>query len=150
MPSIRVSDCRASRATRNEGWPDPCEVKFIWAQGKENQMFCAECGAAISDNAVVCPKCGVAVAGRKVAIASNTQVPNHMVGAILSTVFCCLIGGIIAIVYASQVNTKLAQGDIAGAQAASKAANGWIIANVIVGLLGGLFYFILAVAGAAL
>ena len=113
-------------------------------------MFCVECGAAINDNAVVCPKCGVAVAGRKVAIASNTQVPNHMVGAILSTVFCCLIGGIIAIVYASQVNTKLAQGDIAGAQAASKAANGWIIANVIVGLLGGLFYFILAVAGAAL
>ena len=113
-------------------------------------MFCAECGASINDNAVVCPKCGVAVAGRKVAIASNAQVPNHMVGAILSTVFCCLIGGIIAIVYASQVNTKLAQGDIAGAQAASQAANGWIIANVVVGLLVGLLYFILGVAGAAL
>ena len=109
-------------------------------------MFCVECGASINDKAVVCPKCGVAVAGRKVAIASNAQVPNHMVGAILSTVFCCLIGGIIAIVYASQVNTKLALGDIAGAQAASKAANGWIIANVIVGLLGGLAYILLVAA----
>ena len=27
MPSIRVSDRRASGATRNEDKPDPCEVK---------------------------------------------------------------------------------------------------------------------------
>ena len=112
-------------------------------------MFCAECGASINDKAVVCPKCGVPVTGSNIAMAGNAQVPNHMVGAILTTVFCCLIGGIIAIVYASKVNTKLAQGDIAGAQAASKAANGWIIANVIVGLLFGLIYAI-AAAGAAL
>ena len=66
-----------------------------------------------------------------------------MVGAILTTIFCFFIGGIIAIVYASQVNMKLAQGDIIGAQAASKVANGWITANVIVGLLGGLLYGII-------
>ena len=28
MPPIRVSDCRASGAARNEDWPDPCEVKL--------------------------------------------------------------------------------------------------------------------------
>ncbi|MCR5414101.1 MAG: CD225/dispanin family protein [Kiritimatiellae bacterium] len=65
----------------------------------------------------------------------NAQVPNHMVGAILSTIFCCLIGGIVSIVYASQVNTKLAQGDIAGAQEASRKANGWITANVVIGIV---------------
>lgn len=112
-------------------------------------MFCSECGAEINDNAVICPKCGVPVAGKKLAAASNVAVPNHMVGAILTTVFCCLIGGIIAIVYASQVNTKLAQGDIAGAQAASKAANGWIIANVILGVVVGLFYIIVCAIGAS-
>ncbi len=112
-------------------------------------MFCAECGAEINDKAVVCPKCGVPVAGKAVAAASNVVVPNHMVGAILTTVFCCMIGGIIAIVYASQVNTKLAQGDVAGAQAASKAAKGWIIANVILGGVGGLLYMIFGAIGAA-
>lgn len=110
-------------------------------------MFCEECGATINDNAVVCPKCGVAVTGRSIATGSNVQVPNHMLGAILTTVFCCLIGGIIAIVYASQVNTKLALGDIAGAQAASKVAKGWIIANICVGLLVGLLYFIMFAMG---
>lgn len=111
-------------------------------------MFCAECGAQINDNAAVCTKCGVPVAGSKLAPNGNVQVPNHMVGAVLTTLFCCLIGGIIAIIYASQVNTKLAQGDIAGAQAASKTANTWIIINVCCGLLGGVFYFILGMCGA--
>ena len=69
-----------------------------------------------------------------------------MVGAVLTTIFCCLIGGIVAIIYAAQVNTKLAQGDIAGAQSASKTAMGWIIANLIIGGLG---YIALVVVGAA-
>ena len=72
-----------------------------------------------------------------------------MVAAVLTTIFCCLIGGIIAIIYASQVNTKLAQGDIAGAQSASKTAMGWIIANIVLGLLGGLCYIIPVIIAAA-
>lgn len=113
-------------------------------------MFCSECGAQINDNAVVCTKCGVPVPGKKIAPAGVVAVPNHMVGAILTTLFCCLIGGIIAIVYASQVNTKLALGDIEGAKSASRTAQGWIIANLIVGLLGGLIYVICIGAAAAL
>ena len=102
-------------------------------------MFCKNCGNQIADAAAVCPKCGVPVAGKSVALATE-QVSNHMVGAILTTIFCCLIGGIISIVYASKVNTKLAQGDIGGARAASKTAKLWIIINMIaaplIGLLG--------------
>lgn len=45
--------------------------------------------------------------------------------AILVTIFCCLIPGIVAIVYSAQVNGKLAAGDIAGAQQASNNAKTW-------------------------
>ena len=109
-------------------------------------MFCTNCGNQIADAAVVCPKCGVPIAGKTAT--SGSTVPSHMVGAILTTIFCCQIGGIVAIVYAAKVNTKLAQGDIEGAQAASKTANNWIIANICVGLVATVIYFLLGVAGA--
>ena len=71
-----------------------------------------------------------------------------MVGAILTAIFCCQVGGIVAIVYAAQVNSKLASGDIEGARASSKTASTWIAVNIIIGLIGGLLYVIFAVVGA--
>ena len=110
-------------------------------------MFCRNCGNQIADAAVICPKCGVPVAGKSLAPATE-QVPNHMVGAALTALFCCQIGGIVAIVYAAQVNSKLARGDVEGARAASKTASMWITVNLITGLIGGLLCAILAVIGA--
>ena len=46
---------------------------------------------------------------------TSSYVPNHLVWAILSTLFCCLPLGIVSIVFAAQVNGKLAAGDVAGA-----------------------------------
>ena len=112
-------------------------------------MFCSECGAEINDKAVVCPKCGVPVAGARGVNPITEDVPNHMVGAILSTIFCCLIGGIISIVYSAQVNTKLAQDDVAGARAASKTAKTWIWVNVLSALAGWMFWLVAVMLGAA-
>ena len=109
-------------------------------------MFCKNCGNQIADAAVVCPKCGVPVAGKSL-VPATEQVPNHLVGAILTAIFCCQIGGIVAIIYAAQVNTKLARGDVDGARAASKTASTWITVNIITGLLLFVFYFILGMAG---
>ncbi|WP_295961364.1 CD225/dispanin family protein [uncultured Xanthomonas sp.] len=55
------------------------------------------------------------------------QVSNNLVWAILTTLFCCLPLGIVSIVYASQVNTKLAAGDVAGARDSSDKAKKWAI-----------------------
>ncbi len=50
--------------------------------------------------------------------AAPVNIPNYLVFAILTTVFCCLPAGVVSIVYAAQVNSKVAMGDIAGAMAA--------------------------------
>lgn len=42
--------------------------------------------------------------------------------AILSTLFCCLPLGIVSIVFSTQVNSKWAMGDVAGARDASEKA----------------------------
>ena len=63
---------------------------------------------------------------------SYGRVPNYLVWAILITIAslctCCIIGtipGIVAIVFATQVNSKLSAGDRAGAEQASKNAKLW-------------------------
>jgi hypothetical protein len=63
---------------------------------------------------------------------SYGPLPNYLIWAILITIaglcLCCIFGaipGIVAIVFASQVNSKLAAGDRAGAEHASKQAKLW-------------------------
>ena len=58
-------------------------------------------------------------------------VPNHLVWAILTTLFCCLPLGIVSIVYASQVDGKRAAGDIHGAREASRKAGSWAIWSAV-------------------
>lgn len=60
---------------------------------------------------------------------------NHMVWAVLVTVFCCLPLGIVSIVKASQVNTRLSVGDWAGAVKASAEAKNFAIISAVIGLL---------------
>jgi Interferon-induced transmembrane protein len=49
------------------------------------------------------------------------KIPNYLVPAIISAV-CCFPLGIIGVIFAAQVNGKVAAGDIAGAVNASKMA----------------------------
>ena len=65
--------------------------------------------------------------------AAPVNIPNYLVFAILTTVFCCLPAGVVSIVYAAQVNSKVAAGDIAGAMAASKNAKLWAMISAGVG-----------------
>ena len=66
---------------------------------------------------------------------TTAQVPNNLVWAILSTLFCCLPAGIVSIVYAAQVNGKLAAGDYNGAVSASNNARTWAWVSVIAGVV---------------
>ena len=73
-------------------------------------------------------------------------MPTYLAQAILCTLFCCLPAGIVAIVYASQVNSKLGVGDYAGAQLASKNAKTWIWVSFGIGLAVALIYAMVAIA----
>jgi hypothetical protein len=68
------------------------------------------------------------------------------VPAILTTLFCCLPAGIASIVFAAQVNGKLAAGDVAGAVDSSNKAKMWAWASFGVGLVGIVLYLIVIVA----
>lgn len=81
--------------------------------------------------------------------AAAGHVPNYLVPAILSTLCCCLPFGIVAIVYAAQVNSRLAAGDHAGALAASKNAKLWCWISFLLGLAAGGIAFLLGLLGKA-
>ena len=76
-------------------------------------------------------------------------VPNYMVPAIIS-IFCCWPLAIPAIIFAAQVNSKTAAGDIAGAQDASKKAKMFSFIAIGLGLLLGVIYGIMMILGMSL
>ena len=75
--------------------------------------------------------------------------PNYLVWAILSTVLCCLPLGVASIVFAAQVNTKWAAGDVTGAQASSEKAKKFAIWSAIAGVVVLVIYIVLLIVLAA-
>lgn len=61
--------------------------------------------------------------------------PNYLVWGILSTLFCCLPLGVASIIFSSQVSSKYAMGDIAGAQASSDKARKFAIWSAVAGVV---------------
>lgn len=63
-------------------------------------------------------------------------VPNHLILSIVSAVCCgCLPLGVVAIIFSTQVNTHLAQGNIVAAEAASKKAKMFALIAMACGAL---------------
>lgn len=75
------------------------------------------------------------------------NIPNYLVPAILATLFCCLPGGVVSIIFATQVNSKSAAGDIAGAMEASKKAKMFLFISVGGGVLIYVFCIIIWILG---
>lgn len=59
---------------------------------------------------------------------------NWLVPSILATIFCCLPFGIVGIVFAAQVNSKWAGGDVAGANDSAAKAKLWTLLSAGVGV----------------
>ncbi len=81
---------------------------------------------------------------------ATEAIPNYLVQAIMTTVCCCVPFGIVAIVYAAQVNSKILTQDLEGARNYSRMAKIWSWVAFGCGLVGGILYLLLTVLGAAL
>jgi hypothetical protein len=73
---------------------------------------------------------------------ANYVHTNWLVWSILATIFCCLIGGIISIIYASNANSAYAAGNIAEAQKANNTAKTWFWVSFGIGLFCEVIAFI--------
>lgn len=135
-------------------------------------MNCQNCGHANEAGATTCSNCGASLADAASSAAppsppmppappaaaplpppaaapvAGPAIANNLVWAILATICCCLPTGIVSIIYAAQVDGKVASGDYAGAQQAADNAKLWAWVSLGLGLLGGLAYFGLAMVGA--
>ena len=123
-------------------------------------MFCPACGTKIEGVATVCSHCGATLpvvtppATTIPAPPSPTppieRIPNYLVWAILATICCCLPGGIVAIVYAAQVNGKIALGDLVQARRYSRLALIWCWVSFGVGIVVGILYVFIVAASSML
>ncbi len=119
-------------------------------------MFCTKCGKENEANATHCVECGEAMTfaqpqatasaaqpqAAPAAPGQPAQIPNYLVQAILVTIFCCLPFGIVAIVFAAQVNGKLQTGDINGAMESSRKAKMWSWLGFGIGLAFAILYIV--------
>ncbi|NLT54629.1 MAG: CD225/dispanin family protein [Actinomycetales bacterium] len=67
---------------------------------------------------------------------------NNLVWAILSTLLCCLPLGVASIVFATQVNTKWAMGDVAGAHQSAEKAKKFAMWSAIVAVICWVIYIL--------
>ena len=88
-------------------------------------MFCRKCGSQNEDNAYKCIKCGEVLQQAVAGGPPRVTIPNYLAQSILVTILRRPPFGIPAIVFAAQVNGKLASGDIPGATLASQRAKMW-------------------------
>ena len=72
------------------------------------------------------------------------SVPNYLVPAIIS-LFCCLPLGIVGVIFAAQVNGKVAAGDTVGALESSKKAKMFSFIAIGLGLAGIICYVLFVV-----
>lgn len=112
-------------------------------------MYCRKCGSPNDDNAYKCVKCGEILQQAGAAQIPVQKIPNYLAQSILVTLFCCLPFGIAAIVFASQVNSKVMAGDIQGAMDSSSKAKMWCWLAFGIGIVVNILWLLVQIGAAA-
>ena len=109
-------------------------------------MFCRSCGVQNDEARPSCFACGAVLSPFPSQLGLRGQ--NYLIAAIVATLFCCVPFGIVGIVFASQIDSKVAAGDVVGATASAKQARMWTGIAFALGVVLLAGYGILAATGA--
>ncbi len=126
-------------------------------------MYCPNCGSRNAETSSYCFSCGDALSrgssastiaspppppptATSASASAATRPENHLVKAILVTLFCCLPFGIASIVQASRVDGAFERGDHAEAVRLADKANDYANVSIGIGLVIGFLYFLIGVA----
>lgn len=105
-------------------------------------MYCPRCGTLNDARAQRCTSCGEWLLASAQGAAGPVRLNNYLPHAIVVTLCCCWPLGIPAIVYAAQVNSKAAAGDVSGAMEASAKARLFCWLAFGLGIVAGLLYLL--------
>ena len=111
-------------------------------------MYCRHCGTMNPDHSLECLSCGKTLVNPYESSKStesrsesnidgksvDSKPSSYLAFAIFNTLCCCLPLGIVAIVFAAQVNTKWQAGDYQGASNYSRRAKTWCWTSFGLGL----------------
>ncbi len=124
--------------------------------------YCSECGAVMDPSSQFCQNCGAPntmqrTQGQAVGYGAPNReaphlrhvpdIPNYLVQSILVTLCCCWPLGIVAIVYAAQVNGKRDSGDYLAAENCSEKAKIWCWVSFGLGIVSNLLLVLAAMSG---
>lgn len=115
-------------------------------------MFCKNCGAELPEGAKFCTECGCDLASENTSQTSRNagirygRPSSHLALSILVTLLCCVPFGIVAIIYASKVDSSWNAGKEAEAWEYSRKARNWSLWGIAALLLIWIVYVIILLA----
>ncbi|XP_069729728.1 proline rich transmembrane protein 1B [Phaenicophaeus curvirostris] len=83
------------------------------------------------------PSAGTSAAGH-----GQRRPKDYMVESVLVTIFCCLLTGVIALVYSHETRAALGRGDMAQANVASKKTQSLVLFSLLFGLFASITWVV--------
>lgn len=135
MPVEEIKPEKSADQTPEEEWAKELNMKYE----PQNEPMPAQVQTINTQQTATPPP--VTAQPQRVETSQEPMPSTNLVWAVIMTLCCNTIAGIIAIIFSAQVSSKYHAGDIEGAKRASRMSEIWIIVSFIVGMLANTLQF---------